>query len=184
VPTPVELPQPTDVLTGDPGDFGRVSWRAAGMSLELPNPRGWRQRGELGSFWLEHPASGSVLKLRYTSAERRSSPSQCADQAARADRSLGPLLELPALEPPAKLTAPSGFEGTVSLALDERENEAKGSVLAVGARTGRCFVAWFTTRAEGTHAMSVVLERLIVLSEHSLPSVRLRSVESRVERAR
>ncbi|HEV8549535.1 MAG TPA: hypothetical protein VGQ57_10915 [Polyangiaceae bacterium] len=161
-------------------DWGERSLARVPAKVTLPDVRAWHAHAS-GSFTvLEHAPTRSTLTLRVTRAARLVRPEQCEDDARLARRSL------PALDPNdiverRRLAVPRGFDVRLTVLVEPRATGAvHGVAFAVGAATGRCYVAIYETEAAGAAAAEVVGDRLGLVVSGVLETLRVPEADERV----
>jgi hypothetical protein len=157
----------------EPGlGFERIALRRFRLSLEVPDPKGWRpERGPSRFVRLEHPATASSLAVRAWLEVERMTPKSC-EEAARLFRELPKGGELLAREP----RVVAGFESEVRVGLRPASaatpTSVEGYVTAFGARGRACLAFSFVTRGDGVDARRAVEERLALFDERTLAALR------------
>lgn len=151
--------------------------------MALPDARGWRVEANTGPwFSLSHSATHSQLWFGSWRASRILTIEECAG---KVQQVLPRVLEL---ESPratferAKVSAPAGFEGELSLAQARRVSKTIGRAMLIAARPGACFAAVFLTQSDESGALRRVLERLTVLADRTLTTARFQQIDQRVSR--
>ena len=152
--------------------FERIALRRFRLSLEVPDPKGWRpERGPSRFVRLEHPATTSSLAVRAWVELDRMTPKSC-EESARLFRELPKGGELLAREP--RLVA--GFDAEVRVGVRPigvaPTTSAEGYVTAFGARGRACLAFAFVTRATGSDARRIVEDRLALFDERTLGGLR------------
>ncbi|MBM4375983.1 MAG: hypothetical protein FJ095_12935 [Deltaproteobacteria bacterium] len=152
--------------------FERIALRRLRLSLEVPDPKGWRPvRGPSRFVRLEHSATTSSLVVRVWLEVNRMTPKSC-EESARLFRELPKGGELLAREP--RLVA--GFDSEVRVGVRPigvaPATSVEGYVTAFGARGRACLAFAFVTRAEGSDARRIVEDRLALFDERTLAGLR------------
>jgi len=166
------------------GAWGSVRSGRHGLEIPLPS-RGQWSVNDRQEAWLvaQHSASRSELRLRAWRAPRANAPESCLEQA-RLWRPDLPEPSTATLIEQRALVAPAGYRGTVWVGVKQVGDAAEGDAVAVGARTGRCFVLWYRTRIRGNAAETVVTENLATVSAGVIDRIREVGIEDTVPRER
>jgi len=179
-PNPAPAPAPkADVPSGFDGPFGERSLARVPARVSLPDARAWHARPS-GSFTLlEHAPTHSTLALRIVNAARLVRPEQCEADARLARPSLPASDGVNVVERRA-LGAPQGFDTRLAVGVEPGPaGSVRGFALAIGAATGRCYVACFETESAGPHAADDVADRLAVMVSGALETLRVPHAEER-----
>lgn len=185
-PAPAAAPSPPSMTTAPLAARGWQSVTSVRHALEVPLPEriGWAVNDRVEP-WLvaQHGPSHSDLRVRTWSAERLSTPEGCLARAQlwRPDLPVGTGERVE----DRALVAPQGYRGRVEVTVRASASDegVEGHVVAYGARTSRCYLLWYRTRAAGPRAIDVVGENLAVVSSGIVDRVREVAVEDVVERA-
>jgi len=161
-------------------DWGERSLARVPARVDLPDARAWHARAS-GSFTvLEHGPTRSTLVLRVSRAGRLVRPEQCEAEA-RLLRPTLPASDASSIVERRKLAAPPGFDTRVVVGVEPRAGgSVHGFALAVGAATGRCYVASFETESTGAGAPDTVADRLAVVVSGVLGTLHVSSADERV----
>jgi len=175
VPAPVQK----DAADGFDGSFAERSLARVPARVSLPDARSWHAHAS-GSFTvLEHASTHSTLTLRVAAAARLVRPEQCEADARLARPSLPPSDGASVVERRA-LAAPQGFDTRLVVGVEPRAGgTVHGYALAIGAATGRCYVACFETEGGGPHAPDDVADRLAVVVSGVFETLRIPSADER-----
>lgn len=160
----------------DDGAFGRYESRRFGFSIGLPDGRAWRIDDRTTS-WLRasHEKTGSLLRARAWDESRAVSREVCLDEARKLDPSL-PILEQ-LLED--RLQNVGETSAHIQAAVQrEDDGNLRGDVLVFGVSLRRCFVLAYESRATGPSAEQILAERLAVITDAVVPSLRFSSALS------
>jgi hypothetical protein len=176
VPAPV---QKAEVPSGFDGPFGERLLSRVPARVSLPGARGWHAHPS-GSFTLlEHATTHSTLALRVVNAARLVRPEQCEADARLARPSL-PASDGESIVERRTLAAPRGFDTRLVVGVEPRAGgTVRGFALAVGAATGRCYVACFETESVGPRAPDEVADRLAVVVSGVFETLRVPGAEER-----
>jgi len=179
---PAPEARPAATPPGEPAldrDWGERSLARVPALVELPAAREWHAHAS-GSFTvLEHGPTHSSLVLRVTRAARLVRPEQCEADARLARPSL-PTSDASSVVERRKLMSPEGFDTRLVVGVEPRVGgSVHGFALAVGAATGRCYVACFETESVGPGAPGAVADRLAVVVSGVFETLRLPSAEER-----
>jgi hypothetical protein len=146
------------------------------MSIGLPDGAAWKI-DDHRSGWLraEHPGTRSTFALRFWSEADNVTRKGCYARAREWDP------ELPDLEAQAliddRMRPWLGFrDARVAVGVAVRPGSAPatgGFVVAIVGDVRRCALAAFRTEAEGAAAQDEVADRLVVVSDRVLPSMKL-----------
>ncbi|HEY3493526.1 MAG TPA: hypothetical protein VGK73_02525 [Polyangiaceae bacterium] len=187
-PPPPPEPPPAVAAAAElppPQEFAGAAWTSLLIAsvparITLPDAGAWHA-SRAGSFVLfEHRPSASTIALRVWRAARLVRPSECEAEA----RFLRP--GLPAVAPASRiderrLTAPADFDVRLVVGAEPGPGTSvRGSVLAVGAGIGRCYLASYETHADGAHAAERVADRLDALVRGFFETVELESADRRI----
>lgn len=149
--------------------MGRVASQRFGLSLMLPDPKGWAIVRERSSFLvLDHAASASRLVVRLWHEDERMVGERCEERA----RLLRPLPQTTDALERGRVAAPPGFDTTFAVGVDV---DGAGYVAAFGAHDRRCFAFAFTTTAGDPSAPDTIASRLAVIRSRTLPETELRA---------
>jgi len=161
------------------GPFAERSLARVPARVSLPDARDWHAHPS-GSFTLlEHAPTHSTLALRIVNAARLVRPSQCEADARLARPSL-PVSDGVNIVERRALAAPEGFDTHVVVAVEPRAGgSVRGFALAIGAATGRCYVACFETESSGPRAADDVADRLAVVVSGVFETLRVPSADER-----
>jgi hypothetical protein len=163
----------------DGGWAERLIWRVP-VEVTLPDAAAWRASPSGTFTLLEHPRSRSRLALRVANAPRLVRPEQCESDARLARPSL-PRADPGDVVERRTLSAPLGFDVRLTVGAEPSGTSGvHGWALAVGAATGRCYVAAFETDADGARAAEDVADRLALVVSGVLDTVRIPTAEGRV----
>lgn len=164
---------------GFDGPFAERSLARVPAHVSLPDARAWHAHPS-GSFTLlEHAPTRSTLALRIMTAPRLVRPSECEADARLARPSL-PASDGASIVEERALAAPQGFDTRLVVGVEPRgDGSVHGFALAVGAATGRCYVACFETESAGDRAAADVAERLAVVVSGVFETLRVPSAEDR-----
>jgi hypothetical protein len=175
---PLPVPK-ADVPSGFDGPFGERSLARVPARVSLPDARAWHAR-QSGSFTLlEHPPTHSTLALRVVNAARLVRPEQCEADARLARPSL-PASDGTTIVERRALATPEGFDTRLAVGVEPgAAGSVRGFALAIGAATGRCYVACFETESAGPHAAEAVADRLAVMVSGVFETLRVPSAEER-----
>lgn len=148
--------------------------------VELPDARSWHAHAS-GSFTvLDHASTRSTLVLRVSRAARLVRPEQCEAEARLLRPSL-PASDAASIVERRPLEAPPGFDTRLVVGVEPRAGgSVYGFALAVGAATGRCYVASFETESAGAGAPDAVADRLAVVVSGVLGTLHVSTAEERV----
>jgi len=160
-------------------DWGERSLTRVPARVELPDARRWHAHAS-GSFTvLEHGPTRSTFALRIARAARLVRPEQCEADARLARPGL-PTSDASSVVERRTLAAPSGFDTRLVVAVEPRAGgSVYGFALAIGAATGRCYVACFETESAGPGAPGEVAERLAVVVSGVFETLRVPGAEER-----
>lgn len=148
--------------------FERVALRRYRLSLEIPDPKGWRpERGVSRFARLDHDVTGSTLVVR-TWLEQGLMTAKGCEEGARLFREFPRGGEVLASE--RRVVA--GFDAAVRVAVEAKASDATGYVTAFGSRGRACLAFAFSTRAAGADARLAVEERLALFDERTLAALR------------
>ncbi|MDX2053013.1 MAG: hypothetical protein SFV15_11510 [Polyangiaceae bacterium] len=178
-PAPAE-PEVRDPLSDPEAHFSLRSAPSGEYQVALPDARGWRLRAHTGPwFALAHPATRSELWLRTWRASRLATLEDCfmevhsmASQVPELDQP-GAALQL------EEVSLPTGFRGALSLAEAERQGSVFARARLVAVKPGQCFVGVYLTEEQGAGALRKVFERLTVMADHTLRTVRFSTIDER-----
>jgi hypothetical protein len=161
-------------------DWGVRMLARVPVSVELPDARSWHAHAS-GSFTvLEHGPTRSTLVLRVSRAARLVRPEQCEAEARLLRPSL-PASDASSILERRPLEAPPGFDTRLVVGVEPRAGgSVRGFALAVGAATGRCYVASFETESAGAGAPGAVADRLAVVVSGVLGTLHVPTAEERV----
>jgi hypothetical protein len=161
-------------------DWGERTLTRIPVTLKLPDATAWHARAS-GSFTeLSHAPSSSLLTFRIERASRLVRPEEC-EAAARLARPTLPLLDASSVVERRKLAAPPGFDTRLVVGVVPREGaRVLGVALAIGAATGRCYVASYETESRGAGAPERVAERLAIIVSGVFETLRTPGAEARV----
>lgn len=179
-PQGVPGPAQQDVSKGFDGPFSERSLARVPARVSLPDARSWHAHPS-GTFTvLEHAPTHSTLALRIASAARLVRPEQCEADARLARPSL-PASDGASVVERRALAAPQGFDTRLVVGVEPRAGgTVRGYALAIGAATGRCYVACFETESAGPHAPDDVADRLAVAVSGVFETLRVPSADERV----
>lgn len=165
--------------------WGKLRVASRALELELPELDDWSY--DAGKSWvrLEHAASSSRIELWVARAERLARPADCEGRA----RLSHPALFRPSPETTLEertLDLSGGFRTalTVGISAESRESKVTGHAVAFGAAVSRCLAIHFVTTARGARAELDVAHRLALVTERTIPSIRIRGVEERIQTER
>lgn len=160
-------------------EWGERTLARVPVRLKLPDARRWHASAS-GTFTvLTHAGSRSSLVLRVGRAERRVRPAACEAEA-RLLRPRLPTVDASSVVEARALAAPRGFDTHVVVAVESGdEGRVHGVALAVGAATGRCYVAAFETEGDGPHAAEDVADRLAVVVSGVFETLHVPDAEER-----
>jgi len=149
------------------------------LRLALPDARGWHASVS-GTFTvLVHAGSHSSLALRVTRAPRLVRPEACESEARLARPSL-PELDASNVVEQRRLAAPLGFDTRLRVAVEPgKDGRVHGVALAIGAATGRCYVAAFETEDAGPRAAEDVADRLAIVVSGVFETLHVPDAEER-----
>jgi hypothetical protein len=157
--------------------YGELVARKHALSLPLPDREAWRVEDEGGWVRAVHRRSFSELRLRAWAAPRSSSRASCMVQVLSWIPSLERLESEAALEQ-RTLETRDGLAVQVVVHVEPSgEQGYRATLVAYGARPGRCVAAMFTTDDE---SVSAVLDRAALIETASVRGLRLLKVEDRV----
>jgi hypothetical protein len=156
----------------------RTIWRVP-VRVALPEARAWRASTSGTFTLLAHPRTQSSLALRVTLAPRLVRPEECEAEARLARPSL-PRPEPSTIVEQRVLQVPSGFDVRLTVGVEAEPGGVHGYALAVGAATGRCYVAAFETTSFGPKAAERVADRLAVVVSGVLETMTVPNSERRV----
>jgi hypothetical protein len=178
-PAPVPVPK-AEAPSGFDGAFAERSLARVPARVSLPDARAWHARPS-GSFTLlEHAPTHSTLALRVVNAQRLVRPEQCEADARLARPSL-PANDGASIVERRALAAPPGFDTRLAVGVEPgAAGSVRGFAHAIGAATGRCYVACFETESVGPHAADDVADRLAVIVSGVFETLRVPSAEERV----
>jgi len=160
-------------------EWGERSLARVPAKVTLPDARAWHAHPS-GSFTvLEHGPTHSTLTLRVTRAARLVRPEQCEEDARLARPSL-PTIDPTNIVERRRLAAPRDFDVRLTVAVELRATGVHGVALAVGAATGRCYVAIYETEASDVSAAEEVGDRLGVIVSGVLETLRVPEADERV----
>jgi hypothetical protein len=145
----------------------------------LPDAQSWHA-GASGTFTvLVHAGTRSTLALRVGPAARLVKPETCESEARLLRPSL-PKLAAGEVVERRTLAAPHGFDTRLVVGVTLADaGRVHGVALAVGAATGRCYVAAFETEGVGPHAAEEVADRLAVVVSGVLETLHVPVAEER-----
>lgn len=160
-------------------DWGERLLARVPVRLVLPDARGWHASAS-GTFTvLTHAGSRSSLALRVGRAARLVRPAACEAEARLLRPSL-PAIDASNVVEERALAAPRGFDTHVVVAVEPRDDSrVHGVALAIGAATGRCYVAAFETEGDGPHAAEDVADRLAVVVSGVFETLHVPDAEER-----
>jgi hypothetical protein len=173
------VPQRAETVAAIPDSrWGALETRRFSLQLRLPDRPAWRV-DDAGDRWLVavHRASSSTLRVRTWQAPRIVRPADCEAQV-RLWRNDIPGADLPVIER-RELTAPDGFQTTLTVAIEPRPRGLRGTVTAFGASVGRCYAALYETDARGDAAEDVIGRRLALMVDGVFAQVRAGSIDDR-----
>jgi len=177
-PPPANVVTPAVAEAFDRDWAERTIWRVPAR-VSLPEARAWRASTS-GTFTvLEHARTHSVLALRVTLAPRLVRPEQCEAEARLARPSL-PRPEPSSIVEQRALAVPLGFDVRLVVGVEAAPGGVHGYALAVGAATGRCYVAAFETASFGPQAAEHVADRLAVVVSGVLETMSVPNSDRRV----
>jgi hypothetical protein len=171
------LPEPAALFEGG---WAERSLARVPARVSLPDARAWHAHPS-GSFTeLAHAPTHSTLALRIVNAARLVRPEQC-EADARLARPTLPASDGVSVVERRALAAPQGFDTRLVVGVEPRAGgSVRGFALAIGAATGRCFVACFETESAGPHATDLVADRLAVVVSGVFETLRVPSADERV----
>lgn len=163
--------------------WGNVTSLRFSLVVELPDRNAW-QVDDRTSHWLllRHVPSHSELRIRTWRAGLRVRPSDC-ERRARLWRPEIPKPRSDTALDRRRLSSPKGYVTRTVAGVQPlgHTGTLEGFVLAFGATVGRCFAFVYTTRARGTGAEGAIGDRLGVVTGGVLKSVRMRTIDDRVD---
>ncbi len=153
------------------------------VELVLPNKASWQIKD--GPLWLllDHGPSSSQLALRTWRAERLVRREDCEAQA-RLTRPSIPTVREEAIVDRRAFAVPPDFDTELVVGVEPSAQGISGYAMAIGASVGRCYVAIFTTRVEGSKAEEEVAARLGSAVDRMLSGVHVLGIETRAVRRR
>jgi hypothetical protein len=179
---PVSASRPAPRELAD-APFAQVSADSQFVRFSLPDVRGWKRLREDTWFTVQHSQSHSRLEFKLWKQGELVDAADCEAQA---------LLWKPELarpkQPPLETQSgewPPGYRGHVTAyAVAQGDDSVQGTVYAASALLRECFVLRFVSEASGLGSREVVAERLAVVVNEVLPSLRRVAVDERVRRER
>jgi hypothetical protein len=178
-PSPAADPRPTQVEP--PGSFQGTRWgtfhsKRFELSLALPDGAAWKI-DDHRSAWLRatHGPTQSSLSFRSWTEEANVTKKACYARARGWDARLpdldaGPLIE----DKMRKLLGDRDARVAVGVMVREGAEPAIGGfVIAIIGDVRRCMLLAFRTEAEGASAQDEVADRLAIVSDRVLPSMKL-----------
>lgn len=163
-------------------DWGEVQSLRYSLLIRVPDWHAWQVDDQTSRwFLLRHVPTHSELRVRTWRAGRMVHPVDCERQA-RLWRPEIPLPKADAAIDRRRLSAPSGYTTLVVAGVEPvgRAGTLEGYVLAFGSTVGRCFAFVYTTRARAAGAEAAIGDRLALMTDGVLASVRIRSIADRV----
>ena len=181
---PASAPGPSAVTAAQPDfdhDWGIRTLAPVPARVELPDARSWHAHVS-GSFTvLEHGPTRSTLVLRVSRAARLVRPEAC-EREARLVRPSLPASDASSIVERQSLEAPPGFDTRLVVGVEPRAGgSVHGFALAVGAATGRCYVASFETESAGAGAPGTVADRLAAVVSGVFGTLHVSVAEERVQ---
>jgi hypothetical protein len=151
------------------------------LSVALPTARSWNVVHADTWFTVQHRPTQSRLEFKAWSQGTLVDAADCEAQA---------LLWKPALRRPSEAALetlnggwPKDYRGSAKVyAVAVGENSVDGAIHLAAASFRECFVLRFTTHAAGKDAREAVAERLALVVDKLLPTIRVVGVDQRVER--
>jgi hypothetical protein len=163
--------------------WGPIASARHGLEVTLPEVGAWTVN-DYDESWLvaQHARSRSEIRMRAWRAPRTNSPDDCWQQARLWRPDLPRLVPETMLEQ-RPLAAPPGYRGEIGVGIvAPGDGLVEGYVVAVGARTGRCFAFWYRTRVRGAAAEAIVAENLAVISAGVVDGIEQSGIEKAVRR--
>ena len=165
---PASSPTPPAVFAET--DFGRYQSARLGFSLTLPDGHAWRIEDDR-SAWMQatHAPTSSRLRIRASIERSALSREGCL---ARARDDLPDLEDAIVIDDRVATLADEEASVWIRAAIRPADDGLEGLIVASAVSLRRCLVLLYETRAQGDAAPEAIAERLALVADTVIPSLR------------